>query len=959
MPSKFSPWFPTFDGTFSLAIHVDLNTPPQALLGIADWVHHLATPADRLEGLPFSEYRSQCTLTLHWGLEYRQTIIRRSGQTLDVYAADVDACNRLFWYLCDSPSSQTSEWHTLAEISDRVVSVDGVDLGYDFVDEGRGKFAAPALLDLVPGQGPVRPFVVPNDVTLAWMKAFIDYVARVSISSINPPLPRISLLNPNKGAIMVADHSEKAKLVGNQITLPLSTDGIRLLERLATIPTYPERPLLVAPAEHHRQQTVTQFHKTFQIPWEVDRLKEILNRDVLPVINSDVACIEVYASESDDILHNLEKYLANTVEQQAHNPIDVKVFPAYNQASHFGLNVFLSNAESELGSIESITIGIPTCPPDDNALERSSAWAPTVVPFDEWLAQNRPGISVSLSMISGEAFEFDALAGERQYCQRFTPLTTHLVMDTIYQGKHSRPETAGIRLVTKSGMKEWTTPTDTEAAFRCFLKVLPEITSTVTEAGRHALPLFGELTVDVFVSDPDRAPGTMSFSPLDELHEEIYFGALAHFEPIIQKLHPGNARAPGLIIPLIHERRERDTQIAVKTTVPDHDLTIPIPHRLVATEIHANLDGIEIETEDPIYGLEPTILPPGIRIKSKQRTVAAESVQHSLTLPHSSVHPDRVWPLSASIAQQTSALAWIEGKSFGGRPIPVILWAPQLTEGIVSPQKIARHLPSVLVVAGHHANEPSSTPASFRLAQAVAVQKPDVVVAIVPLENPDGAALYQRLSAEHPNWKLHAARFNMLGHEFALDYDRPSPFGESRVRPNMEAHISAAVVVDNHGVPAVPWVQPFSGRTSPPLFWLNYTYPSGLIYGIGDGDKVGRCPSEIVSPFWEAITSRLNRREDLTTFQGRLWRRYLRYGVDLAPQDYPSRTVNGWPFQSMDRATSSYRHTTLSAIRLITEVADEGADSKLFLACMEAHIEANLAVIEVLSDRSNTEVGRV
>ena len=94
------------------------------------------------------------------------------------------------------------------------------------------------------------------------------------------------------------------------------------------------------------------------------------------------------------------------------------------------------------------------------------------------------------------------------------------------------------------------------------------------------------------------------------------------------------------------------------------------------------------------------------------------------------------------------------------------------------------------------------------------------------------AALHYAMQREHPTWKLHAARYNAVGLEFAREFfNRDTPYGEARPRPALWRRWRPDVVVDNHGVPSHEWAQLFSGFNSPPRFGVSVTakcvYASG------------------------------------------------------------------------------------------------------------------------------------
>ncbi|MDP9375395.1 MAG: hypothetical protein M3Q65_23685, partial [Chloroflexota bacterium] len=166
-------------------------------------------------------------------------------------------------------------------------------------------------------------------------------------------------------------------------------------------------------------------------------------------------------------------------------------------------------------------------------------------------------------------------------------------------------------------------------------------------------------------------------------------------------------------------------------------------------------------------------------------------------------------PALARLAALPGVTVRDAGRSFEGRPIAAIEVVAPAGEGVWSRRKASLFKPTLLVVARHHANEPASTPAALRLAELCATDptyRPlldRVNLVLIPLENPDGAALHLAMAREHPTWKLHAARYNAVGREFARDFfDPETPWGEARVRPALWRRWLPDVVVDNHGVPS-------------------------------------------------------------------------------------------------------------------------------------------------------------
>ena len=197
----------------------------------------------------------------------------------------------------------------------------------------------------------------------------------------------------------------------------------------------------------------------------------------------------------------------------------------------------------------------------------------------------------------------------------------------------------------------------------------------------------------------------------------------------------------------------------------------------------------------------------------------------------------------------------------------------------------------------------SSTPNHLQLIDDLAHGwRPESVLILLPLENPDGAAVHRRLARIHPTWKLHAARFNGVGEEFGGTVSPwLSPFGEARPRDRLLTRYGADCLVDDHGVPDHVWAQPLAGRSSPPLFPIAYTLPPGLLYLIGETEPDGHTPSGWTAVVHSAVASGLASDPDLRARHDSLWDSYVRYGAGLDPIAFPSVARHGLPLQARRR----------------------------------------------------------
>src|SRR5690606_33438352 len=86
---------------------------------------------------------------------------------------------------------------------------------------------------------------------------------------------------------------------------------------------------------------------------------------------------------------------------------------------------------------------------------------------------------------------------------------------------------------------------------------------------------------------------------------------------------------------------------------------------------------------------------------------------------------------------------------------------------------------------------------------------PEVNIAIIPVENPDGYALHGRLCEGNPRHMHHAARYTSRGND--LEYGRDTQLFEKGARIKALEMSGAKLHVNLHGYPAHEWTRPFTG----------------------------------------------------------------------------------------------------------------------------------------------------
>ncbi|MGJ7530193.1 hypothetical protein [Variovorax sp. GB1P17] len=132
-------------------------------------------------------------------------------------------------------------------------------------------------------------------------------------------------------------------------------------------------------------------------------------------------------------------------------------------------------------------------------------------------------------------------------------------------------------------------------------------------------------------------------------------------------------------------------------------------------------------------------------------------------------------------------------------------------------------LPGLVVTAGQHANESSGVVGALRAARHLNGQR-GAHYALVPLENPDGAALHHRLQETNPAHMAHAARYTALGDD--LEARVTPPFGEKAARLEAIERTGARLHLSLHGYPAHEWTRPRAGYV--PRYNESWTVPKGF-----------------------------------------------------------------------------------------------------------------------------------
>ncbi|WP_155592913.1 M14 family metallopeptidase [Lysinibacillus cavernae] len=577
----------------------------------------------------------------------------------------------------------------------------------------------------------------------------------------------------------------------------------------------------------------------------------------------------------------------------------------------------------------------------EKGLEQHNRWIMELYPVDE-LIEMQYGVSkeqVQFELSSTQQHIYSVYVDDVLIAE-LNPLISEL--DYVDGQKKVYPTTAGYRLFESSNLiLENIVLSDRERFYKTYIKeFLPQIVKKlkidVNNVNQGQLfPLFDRIEIDFTSSgiEEDLNVKQEANSSFEALYEDLYFNTLDYFNELGRRLVNQPYKAPGGVIPYIHI--EQDIYMPIKSLIrvyqwQDKPNVDPVTKRILFNQ-KGHFETVEMDT-----GNQPKIIEVKTHLKHKMKNV---------------------FQLLARFKNYSEVKLNYGDISYKGNVIPFFEVTEPITSEYFSGLKKTDEKHTIVFEAGHHPNEVSSTPAVLELMEDMICHHPEILkkinIIIIPLSNPDGYEIMESLTKEHPKWKHHAARFNAVGLEFAHVKFQKSVFGEANVLPLILKKWAPDIVIDDHGIPAREWVQPFAGYACPPIFPVSYTLPSAKIYGIGryaDHDT-----KEVQAKNLELVAEKVNMIFEGSTFaqENAYWRdRYYKYGTKWDPRKYPIEEMGNINFYRSMEVTPTYssvsilRYPQWVALDIISEVADEIVYDEELVSCIEAHKLFNQAIIE-------------
>ena len=387
------------------------------------------------------------------------------------------------------------------------------------------------------------------------------------------------------------------------------------------------------------------------------------------------------------------------------------------------------------------------------------------------------------------------------------------------------------------------------------------------------------LSVELGLSEPDLDINVLNerISMTEALTEEIYFGT----------------------VDALKRRR----------TASAHSRSL-MPGRIVPTAVSTPAsDGWARVTLSEYTALE---MPAEATSDLASRALRGDPVSEQSTFPW---NPPQTWHAAKEQADRLHLEWHVPAMSVEGRPVPAVVRRRSTGGG------------GVLVTGGQHANETTGPVAAVRLIQTLAASA--LPFAVLPLENPDGAALHRALIQVNPDHMHHAARYTSLGDDLEARVRDGKPRWESRGRVWAAEAVQATLHLNLHGYPAHEWVRPYSGYA--PFGFESWALPAGFMtiiwYHPGLADQARKMAN--------AVASRLTELPDVVEHTRRACRANAAHSV------HPHyELIQGLPFILTEQPAA------LCPLTIITEAPDETVYGEQFGMFVRAHLavcEAALA----------------
>ncbi len=328
-------------------------------------------------------------------------------------------------------------------------------------------------------------------------------------------------------------------------------------------------------------RAATIFADTLSLPSEVDRFRGLFRTRVLPAAaaagTDGPIRVEARLSEPPEIRRQLEREARNALIEAGApaDAVEVRILSAFKQGYSWLEEVVLPRLEGR--DVGEIVIRFRRNDPPvewpQQAIHTAVRWLHEIFPIDEVFARE---LGIGLERIrfeqttDGPIYEVtvtdsggtEILSGDFEPRRVMRPY-----FDRFRDYEHVRVTTGWIRAAAGGRtLVDERIVTDPEAFWDHYQSVvLPAIYDYVMdrhdgipEGGNSDAPYFGELTVELEMSEPNYRLEIDNeiHAPMDALHEEIYFGTIEFFDMLGRNSRGRGLTFPGRILPVMRPRAD-------------------------------------------------------------------------------------------------------------------------------------------------------------------------------------------------------------------------------------------------------------------------------------------------------------------------------------------------------------------------------------------------------------------
>lgn len=801
------------------------------------------------------------------------------------------------------------------------------------------------------------------------------------------------------------------------------------------------------------------FEKEYDIPWEVDEFKNILEEKLYSKLKADDEVV-IYGrlSEEKSEREKLEKEILDSINKYGATLKNCEILCSYKQGLSWIMERVVPSIKEDFGSkVDSMKIYFRPYLPDgktewteedgatpninearkddpDKWFDLPIRLVQELYPVDDLISNeigiDRDNIEFEMMEINSNEKDYEIVVYDKDknvlFQEDFKAVYSERPYLDGYPGIGKVHPNTGWITVLLNGEKiiDENIKTDVEKIWDIYQRETLIDTrdfildTTDGEPTEDKQPFFNQLRINVEVSEPDYKLDVRKdlITTLDALHEDLYFVGLDFFKTFGTRSSGDALDEPGLILPVVNKKNGKPGKMKTILSVEKYkapvfyiddtryDVESNFDHTMSINKITFDDKGIDEIYLDVFAGDDFSrvkdfveryriLLEEGI-IKNQEgldfnklniniyddkdnnycckidneRAGDFKEYDEFISIEDIEIPMDEVigYDEYIDIMEQLKKVdgikVWKASHSYQGRDIYAIDITKQFDSQVVSRTKLINTRPVYLVNNRHHANEVSSTNSAFLLLKKMLTDEEykkyldDISIALIPFENVDGGYIHYKLQKDNPEWKLHVARFNSVGKEFAREY-----FKEDTKYPEAKAMIKVwekwlpDMLVDNHGVPSHEWDQQFSGYASPWFkgFWL----PRALFYGYFwyvDSPEYPKHKGLNESIQYE-VSKWLNEDEEISKWNSDWQNRFEKYAHSWMPKLFPANYYENLIYYwiaykpNKDAWHVSHRYPWITAVDWTTEVSDETAQGEYLELCVKAHHIGDVAVIDMLS----------